>query len=101
VVGTVISPAVMLSPNARKVVRGSGGGATLTLKVQLAVNPRASLALHAMRVVPIGKAVPAGEHETVTGSTPPAVVGDGTWIATGAPVEDWPSTSAGHCIVNG
>jgi hypothetical protein len=50
----------------------------LTLNEQLAVEPRASVAPQVTRVEPIGNGVPAGEHDTVTGSTPPVVVAAGT-----------------------
>jgi hypothetical protein len=65
------------------------------------VLPRASAAEHVTRVVPIGNGVPDGEHDTVTGRTPPEDVGAGTWIDTGAPVVDWPSTLAGQARSNG
>ena len=75
--GTVTSPAVMLSPKARKCVRANcGAGATTTLKVQLAVTAAASVAVQPTEVVPTENTWPgAGVQATVTGGRPPETAG--------------------------
>src|SRR5690348_14214025 len=79
---SLISPAVMLSPNAMKLVAprtgGVDGGASVTTNEQAAVRGgvAASVPLHVTVVGPSGKDVPApGVHVTVTGSRPPVCVG--------------------------
>ena len=73
----------------------------MTLNEQLAAELRASVAWQVTRVVPTGNGVPEGAQEIVNGSTPPLVVGAGTWIDTGVPVNDCPRMSAGHCKAKG
>ena len=59
------------------------------------------MAVQVTRVVPIGKVDIGGAHAVVTGGTPPVAVAGGTCICTGAPVVDWPSTSAGQVSTSG
>ena len=71
--GSVTSPAVRLSPNARNVVFNNTGigGFTRTVKPHDAVCPTASVAVHDTAVVPTEKVEPeAGVHVTVTGGVP-------------------------------
>ena len=75
--GWVTSPAVRLSPKARKRVRERRGMAvTVTVNVQEAVADPASVAVHCTLVVPTSNADPEGRVQlTATGATPPVVVG--------------------------
>jgi hypothetical protein len=75
--GTVISPAVMLSPRARNlVIVSSGVRVTVTVNEHELVRFRASVPVHVTVVAPIGKVDPeAGVHANVTGSLPAATVG--------------------------
>ena len=75
--GNVTSPAVMLSPNARNFVFESVASfATVTVKEQLAVRFRESVAVHDTFVLPIGKLSPElGEHDTLTVLRSPAAHG--------------------------
>jgi hypothetical protein len=76
-VGTVTSPAVTLSPNARKLVRCSvGSRVTLTEKLQEAWRLTASVAVQLTFVVPTGNCDPEeGVQATVTGNWPPELAG--------------------------
>ena len=78
-VGTVTSPAVTLSPNARKLVRCSvGTRETVTEKLQVAERESASVAVQLTLVEPSGNDAPeAGVQATVTGVRPPDTVGAG------------------------
>ena len=80
---SLISPAVMLSPNAMKFVAPSTGvgafGTSVTMKEQAAVRAgdAASVPLHSTVVAPSGNAVPeVGEQLIETGSTPPVWPGE-------------------------
>ena len=77
VIGTVTSPSVTLSPNARNFVRDRvGRRETVTGKVQLAVADEASVAVHVTVVEPSGKVEPdGGVQATVTGARPPVADG--------------------------
>ena len=74
----MISPAVTLSPKARKRVRDSRGGVTLRVTVnehETAV-VAASVAVHCTCVAPLVKGDPEARVQLVcTGATPPEVVG--------------------------
>ena len=73
------SPAVTLSPKARKLVRCNvGRRVTLTVKAQVACRLSASEAVQLTLVEPRGNCEPdAGVQATVTGICPPDVVGEG------------------------
>src|SRR6187402_1739168 len=76
-IGTVISPAVMLSPNARyRTFDSCASFDTLTLKVHVPVRFSASVAVQVTSVAPIGNVAPdCGEHDTVTEPWPPLIGG--------------------------
>ncbi len=69
----------MLSPKAMKCDRdSSGGGGTVTWKVQLAVAAAASVAVQVTGVVPTAKACPEpGAHAIAIGRRPPLVAASG------------------------
>ena len=78
-VGCVTSPAVMLSPNARNLVRDTcaTGAATVTVNEHDRVACAASVAVHRTVVDPTGKVdAEAGVQAVCTGATPPAVTGE-------------------------
>jgi hypothetical protein len=103
-VGTVISPAVRLSPKDRNFVRASRGevcAVTITLKPQSRVVRTLSVAVHCTGVVPRGNGEPdTRSHVTCTGGTPPVVVGVGKVTDTAAPVNETVLMSAGQVIVS-
>ena len=87
-VGSVTSPEVRLSPNARNFVRDSRGvgAVTVTSNVQDVDCAAASVAVHCTVVVPTGKSDPDCRVQlTCTGGTPPAAVGGLKVTATGVP----------------
>lgn len=77
--------------------RRRGGPFTATTKLQLAVFCLASVAVHPTVVLPTGNCVGALQL-TLTGAEPPAVVGMGTWMATGPPVVELASICDGQVI---
>ena len=87
-----ISPAVMLSPYAKKRVRPSLGGLrTVTAKVQgVAARAFASVTVQVTVVVPTAKAVPAAGVQVgpVSGVEPPMTTGEPYDTATGSPSSD-------------
>lgn len=79
VAGGETSPAVMLSPKARNVVRDScgSGAATVTVNVHDLVVCTASVAVQRTVVAPTGKSeAAAGVQLVCTGAMPPALTGD-------------------------
>jgi len=96
-------PSVRLSPKARKRVRVSSGTArTVTPKLQVALAPAPSVAVHATAVLPDGKVAPlAGVHVTVTAPLPPDDEGGENVTGTCAPLGDDTSTLAGQVSDNG
>jgi hypothetical protein len=55
-----------------QVIVNTGGGKTVTVKLQLACPPQTSVALQLTRVVPIGKVLPLGGTQFVVyGGQPP------------------------------
>jgi hypothetical protein len=99
--GTVTSPAVTLSPNARNLVRVSVAmRLTTTGNVHAAAVFRASTAWQATVVMPTWNTEPEnGEQVTVTGAWPPLVVGAGNVTATLVAVVE-ATTPVGHVPVN-
>src|SRR5690554_5901800 len=86
--GTVISPAVRLSPKARNLVRDNSGigAVTDTVNVQARMVEAPSVAVHCTGVSPTGNSAPdVCVQLTRTGATPPVVVGGLKVTATGAP----------------
>ena len=81
--GNVTSPAVMLSPNARKRVFDNCASLdTVTGNSHDAVRLRESVAVHFTSVTPIGKVSPEdGEHVTLTEPWPPVTGGESKLIA--------------------
>lgn len=75
--GTVTSPAVMLSPNARKrVLDNVGSFEMLTANEHVPVRLSESVAVQVTSVEPIGKLEPEpGEHVTLTVPSPPVTGG--------------------------
>src|SRR5262245_37788709 len=100
---TVISPAVMLSPNATYCVRFSVGGAvTVTVKEHVAVKPRVSTALHVTIERPTGNTVSlAGMQVTWTGGVPPLAVAMPYRIAIGWASGERRVTGTGHETASG
>jgi len=87
-----ISPAVMLSPNARNRVRLSlGGGSTVTMNVQASVRAWASITVQLTVVEPTLNAVPAPGVQVgpVKGVTPPATIGVPYPTNADRPSGDW------------
>ena len=83
------SPAVKLSPKARKrVKRSRGGGRTATTKLHDAPCPRESVAWQVTPVEPTANEPGCDEQVVETGATPPAVCGDANETFTGAPSSD-------------
>lgn len=97
-IGTVTSPAVLLSPNAmNRVSVSSGVRSTVTAKEHCAVRFRPSVAVHCTVVVPSGKTeADCGVHDTLTGAWPP--LPDGVVKLTAVPVAEVVAadTGAGH-----
>ena len=104
VVGTVTSPAVRLSPNARNsCATGAGGRVTVTVNVHdRVVGGGVGRGARARGVAPTGNGDPDWRLQlTCTGDTPPVVVGGGNVTDTAAPVNDVVATFAGHEMVSG
>jgi hypothetical protein len=91
----------MLSPNARNFVFEIRGlGVTATLKLQVAVRCRASVAVQVTIVLPSGKLAPdCAEHVTVTGAWPPEAVGTVNATGNGTLSGDSNVMDAGHDTV--
>ena len=108
--GTVISPSVMLSPNARNEVLAAAAAAPRRrCTPQLAVAPWPSVAVQVTRVVPIGKVDarrrarrrerrhPAGGGRLAAPASAPArrwSTGPACWPDTSAPAAGWSGASA-------
>jgi hypothetical protein len=102
-IGTVTSPDVTLSPNARKRVLASRGAAwTVTPKLHDAEAPAASCAEQFTVVDPTGNICPdAGEHDTVTGNAPPEETGKANVAGAPATPVAGVVTDAGQVIASG
>ena len=107
--GTVTSPAVKLSPNARNLVRDSRGtgGVMVTVNVQLVVSV-AAVAVQRTWVAPTGNSdADGGVQATVARdvpsarTAPPVVVAAGYVTITGLPFGDAAACGGGHEIVRG
>jgi hypothetical protein len=85
-----------------EIVGGSGTSVTVTSKPQESCRCRASLAVQATGVVPIGNFEPlAGTHVTVTGASPPTDVASSKAIVSSSPVGDSWETETGQVILGG
>ena len=101
--GTVTSPSVKLSPNARNLVRVScGTWATVTVKEHEEVAEITSVAMHWTGVAPIGNIEPDSREQLIAiGARPPDVVGFGNDTGTGAPLVVEAVTDTGQEIESG